>query len=399
METRSCKHISKLVLVCTFILCCERAVAQNYSFDFYGDTFNFNLDESANRPFPDSVSSGLVGKFYTDLNKSNFEPLVTALNTHKNKYKLNDWLYYQLVRKTAQQIAPKAKNYYRYTLYKWFLLAKTGYDVKLALERDKLLFYVLTNDDISDIPFYVSGNKKYVCLNIHDYPDIDLAKNKIFPIDISVHEAEQAFSYKITQMPYFEAESYLTKNLQFRYRQKVYHFEVKLTPDVQTIFKNYPVVDFASYFNIPLSSYTYSSLIPSLKRNIAGMNQKRGIDYLMRFTRNAFLYEDDELNFGKEKRLTPEQTLFSEYSDCDDRVALFFYLVKEIYNLPMIALLYPTHITIAVQFDKAAGKPIIYNGKKYYVCEATPQKQDLKIGQIASDLKAVAYEVIYAYHP
>lgn len=387
------------MLVFTFFLCTERATAQNYSFDFYGDAFNFYLDGSANLPFPDSVSSGLVGKFYTDLNKSNFEPLVTALNTHKNKYKLNDWLYYQLVRKMAQQIAPKAANYYRYTLYKWFLLAKTGYDVRLALERDKLLFYVLTDDDISDIPFYVSGDKQYVCLNIHDYPGIDLAKNKVYPIDITVNKAERTFSYKITQMPNFEPESYLVKNLQFRYRQKVYHFEVKLTPDVQTIFKNYPVVDFASYFNIPLSSYTYSSLIPSLKKNIAGMNQKKGIDYLMRFTRNAFLYEDDELNFGKEKRLTPEQTLFSEYSDCDDRVALFFYLVKEIYNLPMIALLYPTHITIAVQFDKAAGKPIIYNGKKYYVCEATPQKQDLKIGQIASDLKAVAYEVIYAYHP
>ncbi|HEX8376173.1 MAG TPA: hypothetical protein VF602_00035, partial [Pedobacter sp.] len=108
---------------------------------------------------------------------------------------------------------------------------------------------------------------------------------------------------------------------------------------------------------------------------------------------------DDERNFGKEKRLTPEQTLFSKYSDCDDRAALFFYLVKEIYNLPMIALLYPTHITMAVQFDKPAGKPIIYNGKKYYVCEPTPQMQDLKIGQMAEKYRNLNYEVVYAYEP
>ena len=129
------------------------------------------------------------------------------------------------------------------------------------------------------------------------------------------------------------------------------------------------------------------------------MSQKKGVDYLMRFTRNAFLYEDDERNFGKEKRMTPEQTLFSEYSDCDDRAALFFYLVKEIYNLPMIALLYPTHITMAVQFDKPTGKPIIYNGKKYSVCDPTPQLQDLRIGEVSNKFRNARYEVVYDYQP
>ena len=129
------------------------------------------------------------------------------------------------------------------------------------------------------------------------------------------------------------------------------------------------------------------------------MSQKTGVDYLMRFTRDAFLYENDEDNFGKEKRLSPEQTLLSKYSDCDDRAALFFYLVREIYNLPMIALLYPTHISMAVQFDKPTGSSIIYKGEKYSVCESTPQKEDLKIGQIASSLKRVSYDVVFQYDP
>jgi hypothetical protein len=129
------------------------------------------------------------------------------------------------------------------------------------------------------------------------------------------------------------------------------------------------------------------------------MRQKKGIDYLMRFTRYAFLYQNDEDNFGKEKHLSPEQTLFSKYSDCDDRAALFFYLVKEIYNLPMIALLYPTHISMAVQFDKPFGKSIIYNGEKYSICEPTPQEQDLRIGQIAENLQKVDYQVVYQYSP
>ncbi|MEJ7682224.1 MAG: hypothetical protein WKG06_31120 [Segetibacter sp.] len=105
------------------------------------------------------------------------------------------------------------------------------------------------------------------------------------------------------------------------------------------------------------------------------MNQKNGVDYLMRFTRYAFPYEKDTENFGAEKRLSPEQTLLYDHSDCDDRAALFFYLVKELYNLPMIVLSYPEHISIAVKFDKSIGNPIVYMGNDYSICEPTPQKK------------------------
>ena len=106
------------------------------------------------------------------------------------------------------------------------------------------------------------------------------------------------------------------------------NIKIKISDEIESIFANYPVVDFESYFNIPLSRETYQSFIPTLKENLKKMNTKNGVDYLMRFTRYAFLYEDDEANFGKEKRLSPEQTLLTKASDCDDRAALFFYLVK-----------------------------------------------------------------------
>lgn len=65
----------------------------------------------------------------------------------------------------------------------------------------------------------------------------------------------------------------------------------------------------------------------------------------------------------------------------------------------MIALLYPKHLTIAVQFDKPVGEPITYKGKKYSYCEPTPQAQNLKIGQLSSNFKNSKYEVVYAYEP
>ena len=58
----------------------------------------------------------------------------------------------------------------------------------------------------------------------------------------------------------------------------------------------------------------------------------------------------------------------------------------------MIVLAYPQHVTIAVQFDKPVGKPIVYNGNRYYICEPTPQKEDLGLGESLPELKKTPYE-------
>lgn len=393
------KYGYKFILMLLLVVSSERLIAQNFSFEFYDGTFNFELDKSSNFSISGELSQKSVSNFYQQMESGNYQLLLDKLLDYKEKHELNDWIYYQLIRKTAQQISPKAENYHRYTLYKWFLMAKSGYDARLGIGNNRLIFYVRNDENINDIPFFMEGGHKYMCLNIHDYGYPDLTKESMMPLSITIPGARNSFSYKVTRMPDFKPDTYTQKDINFEYKQKAYHFQLKLNPAVEGIFANYPGVDFETYFNIPLSKETYSSLIPILKKNVKGMNQKKGIDYLMRFTRYAFLYENDDDNFGKEKRLSPEQTLFSKYSDCDDRAALFFYLVKEIYNLPMIALLYPTHISMAVQFDKAQGKSIIYQGQKYSVCEATPQKEDLKIGQIASAHKNQRYDIVYQYNP
>lgn len=399
MNSLAAKLSFKLLLILFLSVSSGRAMANNFSFEFYSGTFNFELDPGSEIDFSDPLSATAVQNFYHKLNQSKYQTILTSLLAYKEKHQLNDWIYYQLIRKTAQQISPKAENYHRYTLYKWFLLSKSGYDARLSIGNNRIIFYVRNDENINDIPFFSIEGYKYMCLNYHDYGKIDFEKDKVYPVNVDIPEARNSFSYKVTRMPDFKPESYNEKEIQFSYRSKPYHFQVKLNPEVENIFKNYPGVDFESYFNIPLSHETYHSLIPILRKNIEGMSQKKGVDYLMRFTRYAFLYQTDENNFGKEKRLSPEQTLFSKYSDCDDRAALFFYLVKEIYNLPMIALLYPTHISMAVQFDKAQGKSIIYKGQKYSVCEPTPQNRDLRIGQIAADLEGLNYEVVYQYNP
>lgn len=371
----------------------------NISFDFLGETVLLPADSSLNVPFDTVLTDENVKDFYFTINSSKYKSLVDSLLAFREKFKIDDWLYYQLIRRTAQSISPKNANYYRYTLYKWFLLNKSGYDATLSIAGNIMLFYVQSNEDIFNIPYHTKNKKQYICLNYHDYGSIDFVKTKFTEVPVSFTDEQRSFSYKVNHVPELGSANYTEKELKFDFYQQNYCLKVKLNSEVQTLFKNYPALDYSYYLNTPLSRETYLSLIPQLKKNVKGMKKKEGIDFLMRFTRYAFLFEPDIKVFGQEKRLTPEETLLYSQSDCEDRAALFFYLVKEIYNLPMIVLVYPTHVTIAVHFKKPVGNTITYNGKEYSICEPTPQRKDLKVGQQSPEFKNVPYEVVYVYNP
>jgi hypothetical protein len=376
------------------------SAANTIQFDFCGELISFDFDKTLVPSTPVLTDEASITAFYQSLNPKDYEAVVNALQSYKEKFKPDDWLYYQLVRKAAQQISPKSSDYHRYTLYKWYLLSRSGYDARLAVSGNYLLFYIYCQENIYNIPYRMVDDKQFVCLNYHDYGNhIDFQKNVFTLIDLPVPDAAGNFSYKITHLPEFRSTDYAVKDLYFNYNANDYHYKVKLNNQIQTLFTNYPVVDYALYLNIPLSQGTYQSLIPLLKKSLRGLSVKGGVEYLMHFTRYAFLFEPDTELYGGEKRLSPEQTLLYDQSDCEDRVALFYCLVKEIYNLPMIVLTYPKHVTIAVQFKWPVGKPIVYNGNKYSICEPSPQKEDLMLGQPLPELKREHYEVAYVYTP
>ncbi|MBZ4189496.1 hypothetical protein [Niabella beijingensis] len=370
-------------------------------FLFYGDSIRFAYDEAQFVDFDEGrLSDSSIRTFYTSIRQKDYSAVIAALKKYEAEEGADDWLYYQLVRAAAQQISPKEQNYIRYTLYKWYFMLQSGFDPMLALRGRQLLFYIQSDENIYNIPYRMKGGRQYVCLNYHDYgSNIDFEKNPFQEVALAVPQQQRSFSYKVTKLPRFETTDYITRDLRVSIYNQDYDYKVKVNPQIKTLFANYPTVDYSAYFSIPLSNATQASLIPLLKKELKGLSVKNGVDYLMRFTRYAFPFEEDTRQFGQEKRLTPEQTLLYDGSDCEDRVLFFFYLVKEIYNRPMIVLVYPQHVTIAVKLDKPVGTSILFNGEQYSVCEPTPQKEDIPMGALLPQLKNVNYEVAYAYHP
>ena len=337
--------------------------------------------------------------FYAQMDTSHYEGLIAILRQYREMHHPDDWLYYQLIRKTAEAISPKKDNYIRYTLYKWYFLLKSGFDAELAFTGDTLLFFAQCNENIYNVPSHMRNGKEYVCLNYHDYKySAALEARPLRRIIIPGHEGSP-FSYELSKIPAFKSADYRNREVSFEYQGETYRFMIRTNEQVRNFYANYPVADYKLYFNVPMSQETYNSLIPQLREITDRMSIIKGIDYLMCFTRYAIQYKSDKVSFGQEKRLNPEQTLLYEEGDCEDHSALFFFLVKEIYHLPMLVLTYPMHVTVAVSLDKAHGDPIIYNGEKYYICEPTPQLRDLRIGKVPKKQRAEAYEIVYAYKP
>jgi hypothetical protein len=377
--------------------------AQQYvsqvAFDCFGDSMIHRFAEPVFINTSSPVSLEEIEAYCKKIPAAQLDGLVQDLKGFRERQKLDDWLYYQLIRRIADQLVAKKTDYFLYTIYKWYLLRASGFDAILAYADQTLLFYVHCEENIYNIPIRREAGKSYVCLNYHDYGfKVDFEHKKFKTLHTVQDENISSFSYRVNSLPGGKDQT-VVKDLQFKYNEQDYHFRVKLNASVGAYFKNYPATDYEKHFNIPMSADAYHSLIPALQKQIRGLSVKDGVDFLMHFTRYAFLFKPDSETYGREKIYSPELTLLNESSDCEDRVSLFYYLVKEIYDLPMVVLVYPKHVSIGVQFPKSFGQTIVYNGQKFTVCEPTPQTTDLKLGETIPSIAKDSYQVAFAYEP
>lgn len=334
-----------------------------------------------------------------ELLSKNTSDLIKQMVLAKNELSLCDWLFYQLIRKVSNAIVPKQSDYFTYTVLKFHLLQGSGFDPMLLIDDKNILLYIQTDDIIYNLPARLVGERQYICINHHDYEFDAAPLGKNAQMLQAYEKNNQQFSFAIDRLPDFPESDYVNGELAFEYGHKKEHLTIKLNKKLKGFFTNYPVTEYSNQFNIPVSHETRQSILNALMPKLAGMSPRKGLEYLLQFTRHAFLFAKDSDIFGREKRLSAEETLLYEKSDCEDRSALYFWLVREIYDLPMIVLSYPDHVTVAVNLGDVGGQTINYNGNAYTICEPTPQKKDLRIGQTIAGIHDRPYQVNLAYTP
>ena len=324
--------------------------------------------------------------------------LVPEMQELRNRQNLCDWFYYQLIRRVADKIIPKSKDYHGYTMAKWHLLRLSGFEPLVVLEGSRIWLYIRTEDIVYNLPGRLIDGKQFICINAHDYGfDEHRAQDKGSRLASS--SSTKSFRFGIDKLPEFPAAAYQSKSFAFQVGKRQEQLDISLNTALPGLLKNYPVTDYRHHFNIPLSTQTHASLLSQLRKKLDRMDIHRGIEYLLQFTRHAFPFATDTEVFGRERRYSPEETLLYQSSDCEDRAALFFYLVKELYDLPMVVLTFPDHVSVAVDLKENRGQVVYYEGSEYTVCEPTPQRRDLKPGETLKGVHDKPFEISYAYRP
>jgi hypothetical protein len=391
------KTIYTLTFICFWAISARAQDIYNVAdLDFWGRNISFYYKSPEIVKFNDIESVDIDA--IMDNIGSKTDDVKNIIEETRRDMELSDWLTYQLIRKCANVISPKSADFNIYTLTKANLLENLGYAPLVGWDGKSFLLYIKSNDEIFNLPVKIYQGENYVCINYHDFNYAESIQFSSLNLRSLNHEKGKQFRFSISSVPAYPQDKVTEKVLQFEYKSKTYSIPVMVNQEIRNYFTNYPVTSYESQFNIPVNNITSTSLINNLKIKLKNLPVKKGVELLMNFTRTAFDFANDTEVFGREKRLSPEETLLYEKSDCEDRAALFFYLVKEIYNLPMIILSYPDHVNVGVQLD-GKGYTANYQNKSFTVCEPTPQKKNLPIGKIQSVRKKDNYEIAYAYIP
>ena len=135
-----------------------------------------------------------------------------------------------------------------------------------------------------------------------------------------------------------------------------------------------PMTVFPIYFVSPVSIEAQQVLHKTFTEMKSEYTPTQFIAMLLHFVQTGFDYKTDEEQFGYEKYFYPEEVLGYPYCDCEDRSALFAWLVQKYTNAKVIGLQWEGHVATAVWFGddvNVKGDGFMYGGKKYYVCDPT----------------------------
>jgi len=184
-------------------------------------------------------------------------------------------------------------------------------------------------------------------------------------------------------LPIFEP-NYKKKTLTFSHLGKKYTVEYKYNQNLIDFFSTYPQADYESFFNAAVDKMTYVSIAKSLRKYINGKKAAEAMNFVLNFVQNAFEYQTDQEQFGREKVMFAEETLYYKASDCEDRAILYSYLTKELFDVAVLGVKYPNHMATAL-YVPLDGDKIKVKGKEFVI--ADPTYINANIGQAMPQFK------------
>lgn len=330
------------------------------SFDFYGQNCEIEFSSSLLDEVDFRPSSDFVSDFWSTAGDRSYQKLVNDLLLLKRQLKLPGFGFYIMIRDFTANLGISEEEK---VMYQWFLLSKAGYNTRVGFYDDKPFLIVASETKIFGHPYFTDEGITY------------------YIFDNSIKEIEtysKVNTKAVASMDFvFERAPDLplrpdSKSLQFTHGQVSYEWEIYYNRNVVDMLETFPHVDLPSYFNSRGSYLLEQSLKKEIEKDIKDKTQVEIVSLLLSFTQKAFEYQTDQIQFGREKIFFPDQFIYYDKSDCDDRVVFFNYLLELFTEVQTIALLFPQHIALGAKLPiPSYGETIDYAGNRFIFCDPT----------------------------
>ncbi|MDP8201586.1 MAG: hypothetical protein P9M11_05540 [Candidatus Tenebribacter burtonii] len=334
--------------------------------NYLGLPLEFNYQQNIDIQLQSPINEKSIADFWYSISNIDHTTFFAQTSDYREQLRLNDWGYCLLLNEITNEVSGGSQNLSRLLL--WFMLTKSGYEAKVGFAEDNVYLLLPCKNTIYGVSYVVIDDKRFYTLSFDNKEQLNISINTYagkYP------NADDLIDLSIKEPPKIKG-TLIEKELKFKYEDQEYTIPVTYNQTTAEYFKNYPQTDLEVYFKAPLSDEATYSLTVGLKPILEGRTEADAANVLLRFVQIAFQYKTDGEQFGGEKSLFSDETLFYPYSDCEDRSIIFAYLISNILNLNVIGLDYPGHISTAVHFQNdLVGDKVLYNSTNFVVCDPT----------------------------
>lgn len=335
---------------------------QTLTIDFFGDNIELEYPKSIKTIKLVKLTDKNIANSWEQTSKTDYSPLVIQLENHINKYSLNPWGVYLLVKEVANNIY---RNENSRILFTAFFLNQLGHNCKISYSGNTPYLLFPSKKPLYGKTYLVIEGTKFYIIS-----DVKGSLKKIKTYKANFPGVLEEFDLTVKKLPKLN-EQIKTRELAFNYRGELNKVSIEYNLTLIEFFKDYPQTHYENYFQSELFYKSKNKLIKELKPLIENKSEAEAINILLHFVQKSFKYKTDQEQFRREKPLFPEETLHYKYSDCEDRSVLFLYLVKEMLGNKVIGLKYPGHMATAIKLKEPFGDTIKINNEVYTIADPT----------------------------
>ncbi len=364
-------------------------------FNFYGEKVAVVVDEKL-RLTLNGVDETSIANYFATISqyREATKSLWAELSKRAKGFGLNDWGKFVMVRKLSEKLFDNHDDRVLFCFYmlrneggKKVRIARGGVSNKLllmmALDESRILYkysyFNFAEKDV-DVKYYLVYRATTEPESIYTY-NVNEQDLMLSPINVDFDDVlmigtcDKMRKLAVKKMNTSVDIPFNSRNIEF--------------------LKDLPLTNFPVYFGLSLTDEARKVLDNKFTNLKSQYSIDEAANILLNFVQTAFDYKTDNDQFGYEKYFYPEELVAYPYSDCEDRSAMFGWLVKEYLGLTVVALYYPNHFATAVYFGDqttVSGDYVMFNNKKYYVCD--PTYIGASAGMAMRDFKNVTPEII-----